>query len=120
VVTQARPEPAESSDQLRLHPTRTSTLWSLVAVGLALALLMLIFVAQNGEPVQWEFLWMDFTLAAGLALLLAAVTGSLVVILVGAGRLFQVRLAARRHRHFDDRRNPSPPTSEAESSAGHA
>ena len=107
--------PGGSQDELRLNPTRTSTLWSLFAVGLVLALLMLIFVAQNGESVQWEFLWLDFTLAGGLALLLAAVTGSLVVILVGAGRLFQVRLVARRHRRADRGQAPTTSTPEVSS-----
>lgn len=94
-------QPEAGRDELRLSSTRTSTLWTLVAVGLLLTLLMLIFVAQNSTKMTWEFLWTDFTLAGGLALLLAAVVGGLVVILVGAGRLLQVRLAARRHRRVD-------------------
>ena len=107
-MDEVRAQPA-GTDPLRHRSTRTSALWSLVGLGLMLALLMLIFVAQNGESVQWEFLWMDFTLASGLALLLSAVTGGLVVILVGAGRLFQVRLAARRHRRVDEARAvPAP------------
>ncbi|MBW3614324.1 MAG: DUF1049 domain-containing protein [Actinobacteria bacterium] len=94
-------QPQDPDDPLRLERTRTSTLWVAVAVGLVLALFMLVFVAQNGEKVQWHFLWIDFTLGGGLAMLFAAVTGGLVVILVGAGRLLQVRLAARRHRRSD-------------------
>ena len=95
-------------DELRLQSTRTSTLWALVAVGLVLTLLMLVFVAQNGQTVEWEFLWIDFTLARGLAVLFAAVIGGMVVILVGTGRLLQVRLAARRHRRVDRTRDPAP------------
>jgi uncharacterized integral membrane protein len=38
----------------------------------------------------------------GAALLLAAVLGALIVGLLGAGRLLQLRLAARRHRRAGD------------------
>lgn len=100
-MSDVRPQPGEPGGELRLQSTRTSTLWALVAVGLVLALLMLVFVAQNLDQVRWEFLWIDFTLAGGLAVLFAAVAGGLVVILVGAARLLQVRLAARRHRRID-------------------
>lgn len=97
---QGRAEPSRG-EELRLASTRTSTLWTLVAVGLVLTLFMLVFVAQNSAKFTWQFLWFDFTLAGGIALLLAAVAGGLVVIVVGAGRLLQVRLAARRHRRVD-------------------
>lgn len=109
-VNQVEPQPQEPGEALRLDRTRTSTLWAFVAAGLVLALLMLVFVAQNGETVQWQFLWIDFTLAGGLAMLFAAVTGGLVVILVGAGRLLQVRLAARRHRRIDRNRDRATTT----------
>lgn len=77
---------------------RTATALVSVAAGLAVALLMLIFVVQNGERVRYEFLWTEFTLGAGVALLLAALAGGLVVALLGIGRVMQLRLAARRHR----------------------
>lgn len=115
-MSEVRPQHGEPEAELRLQPTRTSTVWALVAVGLVLALLMLVFVAQNGDQMRWEFLWIDFTLAGGLAVLFAAVAGGLVVILVGAARLLQVRLAARRHRRVDRSRgdpavaaSPDPP-----------
>ncbi|MDP9441252.1 MAG: hypothetical protein M3P34_03525, partial [Actinomycetota bacterium] len=77
-MNEVPPGRREPDPELRLQPTRTSTLWGLVAVGLVLALLMLVFVAQNGDQVRWEFLWIDFTLAGGLAVLFAAVAGGLV------------------------------------------
>jgi uncharacterized integral membrane protein len=73
------------------------------AAGALLLLLMLVFILQNGDKVRLDFLWMDFSLPLGVALLLAGVFGALVVVLVGMGRMLQLRLVARRHRK-DDRR----------------
>jgi uncharacterized integral membrane protein len=78
--------------------TRTSAAWTLAAIGLLLALLMLVFILQNGHDVDFEFLWFDFTLPAGGAMLLAAVVGGLLVVLIGVSRVIQLRWAARRHR----------------------
>lgn len=83
--------------------TRTGFTLVATVLGLVLALLMLVFVLQNGERQSYEFLWMDFTLPSGVAMLVAAIAGGLVVALIGIGRIAQIRLAARRHRRSDRR-----------------
>jgi uncharacterized integral membrane protein len=95
----------ESHDAPEMRVTRTRTGSALVAtvLGLVLALLMLVFVVQNGERQQYEFLWTDFSLPSGVAMLVAAIVGGLVVALIGLGRIVQIRLAARRHRKADRR-----------------
>ena len=95
--------PAGSAEELRLGRTRTSSLFVAAVAGLVLALLMLIFVLQNGDSQDLEFLWMDFRVPTGITMLLAAITGGLVVALLGLGRVLQLRLAARRHRASDRR-----------------
>ena len=95
--------PAGSAEELRLGRTRTSSLFVAAVAGLVLALLMLVFVLQNGDSQDLEFLWMDFSVPAGVAMLLAAIIGGLVVALLGLGRVLQLRLAARRHRASDRR-----------------
>ncbi len=101
----ARPESAKEHDAPEMRVTRTRTGSALVAtvLGLILALLMLVFVLQNGDRQQYEFLWTDFSLPAGIAMLFAAIVGGLVVALIGLGRIVQIRLAARRHRKADRR-----------------
>ena len=86
------------TEDLSTGHTRASAAWLAIGVMLLLVLLMLVFVLQNGHRVALEFLWLDFTLPVGVALLLAAVLGGLLVVLVGAARVVQLRLAARRHR----------------------
>ena len=98
-ATPAGPPPEE----FVVARTRTSSVFVMAAVGLFLALLMLVFVLQNGDDSRLEFLWFDFTLPTGVAMLLAAIVGGLIVALLGLGRVIQLRLAARRHRQVDRR-----------------
>ena len=90
-------------EEFVVERTRTSTVFVMAAVALVLALLMLVFVLQNGDRERLEFLWFDFTLPAGVAMLLAAIVGGLIVASLGLGRVVQLRLAARRHRQVDRR-----------------
>lgn len=86
---------------LVLERTRTASLFVTAAVALILALLMVVFVLQNGDSQRLEFLWFDFTMPVGVAMLLAAIVGGLIVASLGLGRVVQLRLAARRHRHAE-------------------
>ena len=84
-------------------PTRTrlSSTWTFVALGAVALVLLLVFILQNMQRENLEFLWFDFRLPMGVALLLAAAIGALLVVLVGASRLLQLRLAARRRGTHD-------------------
>jgi uncharacterized integral membrane protein len=74
-------------------PSRTGILWT----GLILsALVLLVFILQNSTPVQINFLGASGTLPIGVALLLAAIAGLLLVAIPGGLRILQLRRAARR------------------------
>ena len=90
--------------QHRIKRTRTSGIW--VAVGFfgVVLLLLLIFILQNGTQVSVSYLGMHGHLPLGVALLLAAVSGVLLVVLAGAARISQLRATARRHRRVDAKR----------------
>jgi len=78
------------------------TVLSGLYVGLVFAALMLIFllvfVLQNLQPVRIAFLGLSGELPLGVALLLSAVAGVLLVAIPGTGRILQLRRAARRDR----------------------
>jgi uncharacterized integral membrane protein len=109
---QAVPEPASPPTaappplppQHRIKRTRTSGIW--VAVGFfgVILLLLLIFILQNNTDVSVSYLGMHGHLPLGVALLLAAVCGVLLVVLAGAARIGQLRATARRHRKVDAKR----------------
>jgi len=90
--------------QHRIKRTRTSGIW--VAMGFfgVVLLLLLIFILQNGTQVSVSYLGMHGHLPLGVALLLAAVSGVLLVVLAGAARISQLRATARRHRKVDAKR----------------
>jgi uncharacterized integral membrane protein len=71
-----------------------------VATGVALLLLILliIFILQNSTKVEVHFLGMSGTIPLGMALLIAAVGGGVVVAITGVARVTQLRMNARRAR----------------------
>jgi uncharacterized integral membrane protein len=93
---------AEAEKQ-HFQATKTSRAWWALAAGLLVLLLVIVFMAQNGDKVDIHFLWMHgHKVALGLALLLAAVLGALAVVFLGAARMLQMRRQARRaHREED-------------------
>jgi len=87
-----------ASTTRRSHPTRTSGVW-VAAVGFVLLLLLLaIFMLQNGQRVQISYLGANGQLPLGLAMLLSAVAGALLLGLAGAARMLQLRRTAHRAR----------------------
>lgn len=76
--------------------TRTGGLWVAVGAATVVLLLLLIFILQNGSRVQINLFGANPDLPLGVALLLAAVLGALLVVLVGAARVVQLRHTARR------------------------
>lgn len=81
-------------------PPPQRTVFSGLYIGLVLAalvlVLLLIFILQNDAPVDIHFLWFSGRLPSGVALLLAAILGVLLVAIPGSGRIMQLRRAARR------------------------
>ena len=109
---QAAPEPAAPPAAPAPHPlpqhrikrTRTGGIWVAVGFFAVILLLLLIFILQNGTQVSVSYLGMHGHLPLGVALLLAAVCGVLLVVLAGTARIGQLRTTARRHRRVDAKR----------------
>lgn len=89
------PVPAERGAVPR---SRIGELW-VAAVAFALVLLvLLIFVLENGQRAEVSFFGAHGHLPMGVALLLAAVFGVLLVALPGTARIVQLRHLERRRR----------------------
>jgi len=99
--------PGRSEDDTTADPattpahTRLSSTWTFAALGALVLVLLSVFILQNTQRENLEFLWLDFRLPIGVALLLAAAIGAVLIVLIGASRLLQLRLAARRRRAQD-------------------
>lgn len=87
--------------QHTIDRTRTGGLWVAAIAAAVVILLLLVFILQNGEQVEVALFGANPDLPLGVALLLAAVLGALVVALVGTARVVQLRHVAKRHRTED-------------------
>src|SRR5437016_1377370 len=81
----------------RAQRTRTGRVWAALLPAIAFLILLIIFIAENGQHVQVKFFGATGHISLALALLVAAVAGAVVVLLVGSVRILQLRLAAWRH-----------------------
>lgn len=78
--------------------SRVGGLWAVLVLAAIVLVLLLIFVLQNGQRVQISFLGALGHIPLGVALLLAAVGGALIVAIPGTGRILQLRRTTRRQR----------------------
>jgi len=78
--------------------TRASAAWVATGATLLLLILLIVFILQNSAKVDVHFLGMSSTIALGMALLIAAVGGGVLVAIAGVARVTQLRMNARRTR----------------------
>jgi putative membrane protein len=93
------PPPAASKapERGRMHTRISGTRTGLIA-GVALLIVMLIFIIQNAHAVNISFLGAHLRLSLAVALLFAAVIGALLMAAAGTARITQLRRIMRRDR----------------------
>jgi uncharacterized integral membrane protein len=88
--------PAAPPSHAKIKPTRISGTWVAVIVAIFVLIFLLVFILQNLTDVTIHFLGSAFTLPLGVALLFSAIGGALLVALVGAARIMQLRRQTKR------------------------
>jgi|tagenome__1003787_1003787.scaffolds.fasta_scaffold19244898_1 uncharacterized integral membrane protein len=96
VATGDAPATGTGPAPAKVRRSRTGGLWVGLILSALVLLLLLVFILQNGEPVQISFFALEGVLPTGVALLLAAIAGILLVAIPGSIRILQLRRAARR------------------------
>jgi uncharacterized integral membrane protein len=76
--------------------TRASAAWVATAAALLLLVLLIVFMLQNPLLVPVHYLGLSGSVPLGLALLIAAVGGGVLVAIVGGARVAQLRVRMRR------------------------
>lgn len=76
--------------------SRTGGLWVGLILSALVLLLLLVFIVQNDAQVMVSFFALEAMIPLGVALLLAAIAGILLVAIPGSLRILQLRRAARR------------------------
>ena len=100
-----RPAPAHHV----VRRTRAGGLWVGLALAAIVLLLLLVFILENQQSASIGYFGAHGRLPLGVALLLAAVAGALLVVIPGSARIMQLRATARRHRNADARAGGSGP-----------
>jgi uncharacterized integral membrane protein len=80
----------------QVRRTRVSGMWVGVTAAAVVLLVLLVFIIENGQTVNISFFGAHGHLPLGVALLLAAICGVLLVAVPGYGRILQLRKALRR------------------------
>jgi uncharacterized integral membrane protein len=80
----------------KLRPTRISGTWIAVLIAIVVLIFLLVFILQNGDNATIHFLWGEASLPLGVALLFGAIGGAVLVAVVGAARILQLRRQAKR------------------------
>jgi putative membrane protein len=110
--------PQKPPAQHVVRRTRIGGVWVASALFALILLLLLIFILENSSKVSISFFGAHGHLPLGVALLLAAVLGVLLVAVPGSARILQLRRTARRHRKTDAKTAAAPPPSGPASGSG--
>ena len=78
--------------------TRAGAAWVATAFALLLLVMLIVFILQNPTRVEVSYLGFTGSLPLGMALLIAAVAGGVLVAVAGVTRVTQLRMTARRGR----------------------
>lgn len=76
----------------------TAAIWIALILGAAMLILLLVFIIQNNTPANFTYLTWQFDLPLGVAMLLAAIAGALIMALVGSVRIAQLSWQVRKFR----------------------
>lgn len=88
--------PPAGRDPDPLRGSRTSGVWLAVVAGGLILVLLIIFIAQNTDPVSVRFLGWEGETPLAVALLVATVGGLFLATVAGSLRILQLRRRVRR------------------------
>lgn len=72
--------------------------WAALIAGALLLIALLVFILQNQQQVELNVLTWTFHFPAGIGYLFSAITGALIMALVGVVRMFELRRQVKRQR----------------------
>lgn len=83
--------------------SRTNLVWAALILGALILVMLLIFIVQNNVSTNFDYLSWSFSLPLGVAMLIAAIAGALVMAMVGSVRIMQLSLEVRKLRKQQER-----------------
>lgn len=93
------PPTAETAEgRPEIPRTRTARAHNALIAGAIVLILLLVFILENTKSVKISYFGAGFQMPLGVALLLAAIGGALLVGIIGTARIVQLRRSVRRQR----------------------
>lgn len=86
--------PARQTDADDTKAGKVGGLWFAVVIAALVTILLLVFVLQNNVSTEVEFLAWQFSMPLGVLILFAAIAGALIMAMLAALRIVQLRLRA--------------------------
>ncbi|WP_369061093.1 lipopolysaccharide assembly LapA domain-containing protein [Kocuria rhizophila] len=74
----------------------SGTVWAALIAGVIVLILLLVFIIQNNVGTRFEYMAWTFSLPLGVAMLLSAIAGALIMALVGSVRMFALGRRVRK------------------------
>jgi len=90
------PEASGGDPPGTIPKTRTARAHNALIAGAIVLILLLVFILENTQSVKISYFGLGFRMPLGVALLLAAIGGALLVGIVGTARILQLRRTVRR------------------------
>lgn len=72
--------------------------WAALIIGALLLIALLVFILQNQQQIELNVLSWTFNFPAGIGYLFSAITGALIMALVGGVRMLELRRQVKRQR----------------------
>jgi uncharacterized integral membrane protein len=92
----AQPDISRGQGSETIPKTRTARAHNALIAGAIVLILLLVFILENTASVKISYFGVGFRMPLGVALLLAAIGGALLVGIVGTARIVQLRRSVRR------------------------
>lgn len=101
-ATVSEPESGPEKRSKPVKPEVKKTLaggtWAALIIGALLLIALLVFILQNQQQVELNLLSWTFQFPAGIGYLFSAITGALIMALVGGVRMLELRHQVRKQR----------------------
>jgi uncharacterized integral membrane protein len=89
--------PAGNPPSTGKPPLRTRTGWAWVGLCAAalVAVMLIVFIAQNTQKATVSFLWLDGNAPVAVIILISAAAGAMIMAVFGTARIVQLRRAVK-------------------------
>lgn len=91
-----REEKARQKEASKVKGSFAASTWAALIVGFLLLILLIIFILQNQQHVEMNFFTWTVEFPAGIAFLIFAIAGALIMALVGGWRMLELRRQVRK------------------------